>query len=251
MTDTTNQNKKVEFAKGVSLPGQMTLNTKLYASDSSLAQEVELHLTYDNTIGRFVIDTEKTTLDGPDDDPQWRHQTFSPLSIFLQKGLKDEAVALADVLAEENPDSFESWQWKGVAHSHAGNHLEALKATEKAIELAPDMAFLHRNKAHDLHNLGRNDEALAALDKSLEMEPNFIYTHFEKGELLSQMGRGREAMKSYEKALTADGNPETAAVHREMIAKELGFKTVEEALEHVRKSQQLANEPAPISPGQP
>lgn len=60
----------------------------------------------------------------------------------------------------------------GNAHHNAGDKAASLAAFERAIELQPDEAMVHRNRAGTLIDLGRLDAARAALDQARLLEPD-------------------------------------------------------------------------------
>jgi tetratricopeptide (TPR) repeat protein len=60
----------------------------------------------------------------------------------------------------------------GNALDKAGDKAASLAAFERAIELQPDFAMWHRNRAGMLIELGRLDEARAAIDHARSLEPD-------------------------------------------------------------------------------
>ena len=238
---------EIELKKGITIPTQLKLNTKLFTQDSTNPDDVELFLIYNQATGHFMADALKFTTDYE----EWATQTFSPISILIMQGHTKEAVSLAEAELAEDPYAWEAMNNLAVAHSWNNDHEFALESTNKAIELAieenqrngssgtptADQAFLYQNRAIDLSNLGRFDEAITSMQKRIEIDPDTIYSHALKAEFLIETEQHLEAMREYEIALTKNSSLEWAGKHRAMIAQELGFhgdNSVENALNHVR-----------------
>ena len=239
--------------KGVTIPARLKLNTKLYSEDSIEPQDAELFLNYNQATGRFKANPAKFLKDHKD----WGEQTYSPVSVLIMQGRTKEAVALAEVELAENPNSYKAINSLSVAQSSNGDYLASLNtiddAIEKAIEenktkglpaqLTKDQAFLYQNAAITMATLGSYDDAITSISKRIEIDPDKVYPHALKAEFLMKNGQSLEAMKEYETALTMDSDFKLADQHKQMIAKELGFDTVQDALDHVRKEQVLLRHP--------
>jgi tetratricopeptide (TPR) repeat protein len=86
------------------------------------------------------------------------------------------------------------------ALGNQGKYEEALQASEKAIELDPNIAMAWNNKAAALQLLNRTDDALQASEKAIELDPNLALAWNNKGEALKALGNTTEADAAFAKA---------------------------------------------------
>jgi adenylate cyclase len=81
---------------------------------------------------------------------------------------------------------------------------EVLAESEKALQLAPDLADAHVARANVLALLGRKDEAARSFDRAVELAPGSRDAWYYRARFLFSMGRYADAAKSFEQAAKTD-----------------------------------------------
>lgn len=79
---------------------------------------------------------------------------------------------------------------------------EALRSSQRAIEVAPTDARAWANRGVALLNFDRLTEALDAFERSLQYDPASFFAMQMKGEILCKMGRMRDVIPNARRALT-------------------------------------------------
>jgi tetratricopeptide (TPR) repeat protein len=82
----------------------------------------------------------------------------------------------------------------GATLSRQGRHEEALKAFDKAVQLAPDDAALWKQLGDVLLELKRSDHALLSFQHALKLDPRNPNAAYKSGVLLHEAGRHEEAV---------------------------------------------------------
>ena len=128
-------------------------------------------------------------------------QQLSNLLRYYQNGRYGDAEKLAVSITQEFPNHPFSWKILGALLGQTGRKAEALKANQKAVELAPQEAATHHNLGITQQELGRLGEAEASLRQSIALKPNFAEAHYNLGITLKTLGRLEEAEASYRQAM--------------------------------------------------
>ncbi|MEA2001144.1 MAG: tetratricopeptide repeat protein, partial [Actinomycetota bacterium] len=100
---------------------------------------------------------------------------------------------------------------RGFALVELGRYKKAVKAYDRAIELAPTAWALYAARGLALDQLGRYEESVVAFDRAIELDPGVVESHFNKGVPLRNLGRHREALDAFDRAIDLD--PGDAQVH--------------------------------------
>ena len=79
---------------------------------------------------------------------------------LIAEGEPDRARRVLEALVREQPDNEYAYFFLGSAHYELGNHVKALAAYVKALELAPNYVGAMINAGHTLRMLGRYDQAI-------------------------------------------------------------------------------------------
>lgn len=117
---------------------------------------------------------------------------------------------------------------QAAALQRSGRLTEALRLFDHGLQMFPDHAPLHRDRANILVDLGRLDEALVAFDRSLALDPNDSNTHDFKAIALALGGRTEDALASLQRALELDPANANARNNCANVLKTLG--RIDEAL---------------------
>lgn len=70
-------------------------------------------------------------------------------------------------------DTFE-YANAGVACADTGDYKGAIAYYDKALELYPDIAEIHYNRAVALDHLGMQEEAISEYETAIELDPNLV-----------------------------------------------------------------------------
>jgi predicted O-linked N-acetylglucosamine transferase (SPINDLY family) len=123
---------------------------------------------------------------------------------FQQQGKIDEASSLfSKVLAIDPGNAAALYSLSLIAH-HSGNNAEALRISERGVNVAPLFSPLHLIHGAVLQAMGRKEEALQSYDKALEINPNYVEVLTNSGVLLRDMLRHREALERFNHILSFD-----------------------------------------------
>ena len=94
-----------------------------------------------------------------------------------------------------------------------GNHPEAIRYFDQAIEIDPSLAMAWHDRGICLRELGKDEEALKNIDKACEIEPDNEEFLFNRAELLKRIGilRGQKkaiaaAVRTYNRVLEINPN---------------------------------------------
>ena len=86
------------------------------------------------------------------------------------------------------------------AERSAENRDEALAASDKALELDPELAEAHCSKGQALFTCGRYDEASRALERAIQLNPKLFDAYFSHARTHFASGRPEQAAECYERA---------------------------------------------------
>jgi tetratricopeptide (TPR) repeat protein len=106
-----------------------------------------------------------------------------------------------------------AWSLNGLGNVYddLGRYEEAIAAYQRAIELDPEVAYLHNNLGNVYRAQGRHEEAIAAYQQAIDLDPEFAYPHNNLGNVYADLGRYEEAIAAYQRAIALD--PEDAVYH--------------------------------------
>jgi len=142
----------------------------------------------------------------------------------LLKRAVDGDASLADMGMKDG------WYDLGLAYAGANQHVEAIAAFRKQIELDPNHKHASGDLAMELQQTGKNDEAIAAYRKQLETAPYEKTTLKNLGLLLAQLGRDADARTELEAAAAIPpDDPETKMALAQVYGR-LGEKALAQEL---------------------
>ena len=116
-------------------------------------------------------------------------------------GQHDEAIRCYDIALEIDPRSYRTWNNKGSALSALSRRAEALDCLNRALAIDPRFAMAWENKGRELHLLGRLDEALHSYEKALSLDSQDSGAWQKKGAVLAAMGKLADAVTCCDRAL--------------------------------------------------
>jgi tetratricopeptide (TPR) repeat protein len=150
-------------------------------------------------------------------------------------GEHQEAIRAFDKAIEVNPNYSKAYSNKGNALTQLSNYDEAISCFEKSIELNRDCKFTYYNLANTLKIMNRYEDALDNYNKaiSLSQDKESVLFYNNKGLVLLDMGRREEAVECFEKCLKLEENP-TAYLNKAIAL--MGLNNYEEVLKCVDSS---------------
>ena len=101
---------------------------------------------------------------------------------------------------ELNPQYPTAHHWYADFLNAMGRQEEAMRAIERARDLAPHSIIIHRDVAWPLFFQGRYDESIAHLDETLRMDPQYTAALHLRARALAERGRYQEAMEELRRA---------------------------------------------------
>jgi len=132
--------------------------------------------------------------------------------IEAKTGRQAEAIARFHSILEKDPFGFDAVFWLSVLYRGAGNHGEAVRFAQQAIELRPLEAHVQSNlglcflAVHDL------DKAVTAFERSKQLNPRIPMNLHHLGMAYQLQGRDHDSIAAFEQALRLAPNmPETLA----------------------------------------
>jgi Flp pilus assembly protein TadD len=114
-----------------------------------------------------------------------------------------DAVAAFERSLELRPDDPETLFRLGMARGGLQDWPAAAEAYRRALELDPARAQAAHNLGNVYYRQGRYDDAAAAYALALEIDPAYIGAAFLHGRVLRELNRGDEAQGAFDRCLAA------------------------------------------------
>jgi tetratricopeptide (TPR) repeat protein len=122
-------------------------------------------------------------------------------------GNADQAVAILQPAAQQNPNQDLLWAYLGDAYSKSKKYPDAADAYQKAIALKPNSGAYHNALADAYAKGGQNDKAVAEYNAAAQAEPASAATYFfNEGAVFTNTGKLDEAIAAFDKSIAADPN---------------------------------------------
>jgi len=144
---------------------------------------------------------------------------FLRASILDERGDKKAAFAAMENITHTDPKHYQALNYLGYTLADENRELpRALKLLTKAVELAPDIAYILDSLAWAQYRLGKFDAAWESIRKVISMDSSddpAIWEHY--GDIAAALGKAEEARKGYARALEL--NPKNADSIRARLSK--------------------------------
>ena len=114
----------------------------------------------------------------------------------------------------------------------------AVLELNKALQIAPQEAWVHNNLGFALMETGNMDEAIAHYRKALSLDPRYVEAYNNLGEALAGKNAPQEAIAQFEKAVQLD--TESAIAQANLGLALAGTGRTEKAIFHLRKAAALS-----------
>tara|TARA_Y100001934_G_scaffold118726_1_gene145293 strand:- start:66 stop:980 length:915 start_codon:yes stop_codon:yes gene_type:complete len=158
----------------------------------------------------------------PSADSSPSQQQLNSLLEFYQAGQTVDAEQLAVSLTRVFPAHPFAWKILGAVLKQTGRLSEALVASQKAVELAPQDTEAHNNLGVTYIELGRLDEAESSLRHAIALKPDSADAHNNLVILLKTFGKLEEAEACYSQAIELNGKFVEAHYNLGIILQEMG-----------------------------
>ena len=120
---------------------------------------------------------------------------------FHQAGRLAEAEAVYQQILKTSPCNFDALHLLGVMHYQRGNHANAIRYIDLALDTNPKTAAAHSNRGNALLALKRLDEALASYDRAIALRPDYAEAFSNRGNALLALKRLDEALASCDRSI--------------------------------------------------
>ncbi len=140
---------------------------------------------------------------------------FDQLALLLRKRAGPQAVALAEALVADHPDSPIAWSGLADAWAVGGPAANALQARKQALRLQPDNLTLQYNLGTALLSAGNQSDAVVVLERLTKHAPRQPMPRMNLGIALRDLGQLPRAAHELLHALRLTPNASTAAAEVE------------------------------------
>src|SRR5271156_5720541 len=131
-------------------------------------------------------------------DPRSVHAKFrEALTLHQQGRLPAAEQAYREILAVQ-PHHFDALHLLGVIFAQTGRQEAGAELIGRAIDLDPNIAAAHANRAKALNDIGRNEEAIAHCERAIAIDPRDTGAYVNRGNALHALGRYQAAVESYD-----------------------------------------------------
>jgi tetratricopeptide (TPR) repeat protein len=121
--------------------------------------------------------------------PRAAVKAFNRAAQAWNKGQNDRALLYVGEAVRLDPDFVEARTDLGALYAKTGRPKEALDQYERALELEPNLALLHSNKAAALVMLSRWEEAEHAGRRAVQLDPGSIDGNYMLGIAMMKQGK--------------------------------------------------------------
>jgi tetratricopeptide (TPR) repeat protein len=149
--------------------------------------------------------------------------------IAHQRGNHVEALRQIDFALEKSPDNTLALNNRGNALNALKRFEEAVASYDRALATQPDYVEALSNRAVALYELKRFADALESCDRALVLRPDYAEALLNRGNSLKELKRYQEALRAYDRALALRPDYAEALLNRGNVLK--GLSLLEEALD--------------------
>ncbi len=153
----------------------------------------------------FIYSTLVQVQDGEVDDNEVTDNDARDHAVRLyDSGNYDEAIALATILAEDDPTDMDLHVLIGNCHLELGQNDQAREAFEQVVQMQPNDAHASYGIAYAFFNEGDYNAAIHYLQDAVQRDPRDAKSFWLLGGAFERVNRVDEAIKAYEEAVTIE-----------------------------------------------
>jgi len=133
--------------------------------------------------------------------------TLAQAKDLEKAGSYDQAIALLQPAAEQNPTQDILWGYLGDAYRGAKKYPEAIDAYNKALQLKPTSGGYMSGLADVYARSDQTDKAIKEYNAAAQAEPaNAALYFYNEGAVFTNMRHPQDAVAAFDKAIAADPN---------------------------------------------
>ena len=133
-------------------------------------------------------------------------QQLQPLIALFNQGYFQQALAQAEQLLEQFPNSVVLHNLQGAGYAELGDLRAAIDSYKWAIKIKPDSAAAYNNMGNALKATGELDEAISSCRQAVKIKPEYAEAYSNMGNALKEKGELDEAISSYRQAIKIKPN---------------------------------------------
>lgn len=118
----------------------------------------------------------------------------------FHSGEYSKAIEKANAIIAKFPNSYKSYNIRGIAKAYNGSFSEGMKDIDKALEIKSDYGYARFNKALNYELNSDFDNALVWYDKALEVE-EYLWSYYGKASIYGRRGDVKNTVAYLKKAL--------------------------------------------------
>lgn len=107
------------------------------------------------------------------------------------------AVAMYNILIEQEPADALNYSARGFAYSHLEEHALAAQDYTKALELNPELISVYNNRCWAYSEIGQFEQALNDCNYLMSQRPEADYPYLNRGIVFEKMGNMEAALNDY------------------------------------------------------
>lgn len=132
---------------------------------------------------------------------EWETWTRREMIAQAQAHNHTGAIALCDQLIQQNPDSAQNYNNRGLLYAQLKQYDLALADYNRALALQPDLAKIYNNRANCYAAMGHMPAAIADYETAIDLDPLDLAPQINLGITYRTLGDYRQALESLETAL--------------------------------------------------
>ncbi len=147
---------------------------------------------------------------------------FQQAVALHRQGQLARAQSIYEQILAVQPGHFEALHLSGVLAGQSGNLTKAVELIGRALDVEPNSATAHANRAFALKQLKLWEEALAGYDRAIAINPAHADAHLNRGEVLRERQQFDAALASYDRAIEVRPDFPAAYINRGIVLESLG-----------------------------
>ncbi len=174
------------------------------------------------------------------DYPTFMEPYFCLGTIAFKEKDYEKTVEYFSRYVEHESADHELFNNLGLSYIYLGNHIEAVKSFEKALQLEPDSVAIHFNLGKELLGAGDLDQAISHFNKAIELAPEADNVRHQLDRALKIREKTEKPLKHYSDIL--EKSPDSLVAHYNLANVYLIRGKKDIALQHCIESLKSENE---------
>ena len=141
-------------------------------------------------------------------------ETIQPNSTNVENKNKPIFLSAKKVTPQSKKEAAEIYVQQALAYGDEQKWQEAIQACQQAVNLVPNLAEAYKLWGNALQRMGQTADAMGYYAKALEIQPDLAEVYANLGSLYAQQKKWQEAQEYYQKAIVI--KPEFAGAYRNL-----------------------------------